>query len=225
MTNKPHINADLEAELLALEEQIVAMGRLVGARVGDAVSSLVRRDASLAKRVVEGDRTVDQMELAVDEQCVRVLALYQPEASDLRFIASAIKMVTDLERIGDLAVDMTECVGPFVGRPPLPGEAAIPGLAEEAQRMLRDVLDAFVEDDAVKAEQIIAADARFDQPVQQLCAEVNAAMRWAPEIIERGVALLFLAKRIKRVADHAANVAEMVIYHVRGQDVRHADAP
>ncbi len=101
------------------------------------------------------------MELAVDEQCVRVLALYQPEASDLRFIASALKMVTDLERVGDLAVDMTECVGPFAGRPPLPAEGAIGRLAEEALRMLRDGLDAFVEGDAVKAEQIMAADARF----------------------------------------------------------------
>jgi phosphate transport system protein len=221
VTNKPHTNANLESELRAIKEQILAMGRLVEAHVGDAVRSLVRRDSQLASRLAEADRAVNQLELAVDEQCIRVLALYQPEASDLRFVASAIKMVTDLERIGDLAVDMAECVGPFVGRSPLPIEASVPGLADEAQRLLREVLDAFVERDAAKAERVIGANTQFEQPVQRLCSDVTSEMQSAPETIERGVALLFLGKRIRRMAAHAANVAEMVVYYVRGEDVRH----
>lgn len=222
MTNKPHTNANLESELRSVKEQILAMGRLVGSHVGDAIRGLVQRDVDLANRVVEADRAVNQMELAVDEQCIRVLALYQPEASDLRFVASALKMVTDLERIGDLAVNMAECVNVLAGQAALPTEAAIPGLAEKAGTMLTDVLDAFVENDAAKAEQIIAADAKLDEPVRRLCVEVKSEMGAAPETIDRGVALLFLAKHIERMADHVANVAEMVVYHVRGQDIRHA---
>jgi len=171
--------------------------------------------------VVDADRAVNQIELAVDEQCIRVLALYQPEASDLRFVASALKMVTDLERVGDLAANMAECVPLLGDQPPLAAEAAIPGLAREAQAMLLEVLDAFVNGDALKAQQVITADARLDEPVGRLCAQVKSEMESDPKTIDRGVALLFLAKRIERMADHVANVAEMVIYYVRGQDVRH----
>lgn len=224
MTNTPHTNASLEADLRAVSEQILAMGHLVESHVAAAVRSLIQRDVALAKRLVEADRAVNQMELAVDDQCIRVLALYQPEASDLRFVASAIKMVTDLERIGDLAIDMTECVRSDVEQSSVSAEAAIPALAEEAQRMLRDVLDAFIKRDAAKAEQIIAADANFAEPVQRLCAEVTSEMASAPNEVERGVGLLFFAKRLKRVADHVANIAEMVVYEVSGRDVRHANS-
>lgn len=222
MTNKSHTNSNLESELRSVKEQVLAMGHLVESHVGDAIRALSQRDAELANRVVEADRAVNQMELAVDEECIRVLALYQPEASDLRFVASALKMVTDLERIGDLAVNMAECALLLVDQPPLPVEAAIPGLAGEAQSMLRDVLDAFVKGDPVKAQQIIAADAKLDEPVRQLCSVVKSEMESNPETVDRGVALLFLAKRIERMADHVANVAEMVVYYVRGQDIRHA---
>jgi phosphate transport system protein len=225
MTNKQHTNSNLEADLRTLSEQILAMGHLVEAHVGAAVRSLVRQDVKLAKRLVEADRAVNQMELAVDEQCIRVLALYQPEASDLRFVASAIKMVTDLERIGDLAVDMTECVRSGAEQSAVAAEAAmIPALAEQAQKMLRDVLDAFVRRDAIKAERIIADRAQFAEPVERLCAEVTSEMESAPKAIEQGVGLLFFAKRIKRVADHVANIAEMVVYEVSGRDVRHASS-
>jgi phosphate transport system protein len=224
VTNTPHTNANLEAELRAVSEQILAMGHLVESHVAMAVRSLVQRDLELANQLGEADKAVNQMELAVDDQCIRVLALYQPEASDLRFIASAIKMVTDLERIGDLAVDMTESIRPWVEQSPLPAAAAIPALAEEAQKMLRDVLDAFINRDAVEAEGIIAADARLEEPVRRLCSEVTSAMESAPRSIERGVGLLFFAKQIKRVADHVANIAEMLVYEVTGRDVRHADS-
>ncbi len=222
MTNKTHTNTALEGELGSVREEILAMGRLVESHVGDAIRSLAQRDTALATRVVDADRAVNQMELAVDEQCIRILALYQPEASDLRFVASALKMVTDLERIGDLAVNMAECALMLIDQPALPAEAAIPGLAEQAQSMLRDVLDAFVKGDPVKARQIIAADAMVEEPVRRLCSEVKMEMESNPQTVDRGVALLFLAKRIERMADHVANVAEMVVYYVRGQDIRHA---
>ncbi|HVV48238.1 MAG TPA: phosphate signaling complex protein PhoU [Polyangia bacterium] len=222
MTNRPHTNASLESELRAINEQVLAMGHLVDAHVSDSVRAFVQRDVELAGRVIDADRAVNQMELAVDEQCIRVLALYQPEASDLRFVASTLKMVTDLERIGDLAVNMAEGVRLLAGQPPLPAASAIPGLAERAQELLREVLDAFVANDAAEAAEILANAAALGEPVRRLCAEVKTEMESAPEAIDRGVALLLFAQRIERMADHVANIAEMTIYHVRGQDVRHA---
>ena len=177
MTNKPHIDANLESELETVKEQILAIGRLVESQVGDAVRSLVGRDTELANRLKVGDKAVNQMELAIDEQCIRVLALYQPEGSDLRFIASAIKMVTDLERIGHLAVDMIEDLGPFVGRPLCPRRRRFRGWRNR----------------------LIAADRKFERPVQQLCSEVSSEMQSAPRAIERDVALPFFARRIKRI--------------------------
>jgi phosphate transport system protein len=219
---KPHIRAAFEAELRSLKDQILAMGRLVDANVGEAMLALAARDVEQAGRVIEADRAVDQLELAVDEQCIRLLALHQPEASDLRFVASVLKMVTDLERIGDLAVNLAESVRLIAGQPPLPSEQDLPGLAAHAQKMLRDVLDAFVAGDADEAQAIIEADARFDDPIARLFSRVKAEMASAPETVERGVAVLFCAKHIERIADHVTNVAAMVVYLVRGQDVRHA---
>jgi len=119
MSKPRHINAEFDAELKSLREQVLAMGSLVDRHVGQAVSAMVERDPDRARRVIEADRAVNQMELAIDEQCIRVLALHQPAASDLRFIAAALKMVTDLERIGDLAVNMAERVVPLCAEPPL----------------------------------------------------------------------------------------------------------
>jgi phosphate transport system protein len=161
------------------------------------------------------------MELAIDERCIRMLALRQPAASDLRFIAAALKMVTDLERIGDLAVNMAERVAPLTELPPLRAVEELPGLAAAAQKMLHDVLEAFVAGDPVKAEAVRFADAAVDAWVARLFAEVQGVMSRDPQTVARGIATIFFAKHIERMADHATNVAEMVIYFVRGQDVRH----
>src|ERR1700690_3798292 len=144
MTMRKHINAEFDVELRWLKDQILAMGSLVDRHVGEAVAAMVERDPRRAKRVVEADRAVNQIELAIDEQCIRVLALQQPEASDLRFIAAALKMVTDLERIGDLAVNMAGRVPGLGEEPALRLVEELPEMAAAAQRMLRDVLEAFV---------------------------------------------------------------------------------
>ena len=222
MTKRQHINAELDAQLGSLKEQILAMGRLVDAQVSEAVRALVERDAEGARRLIDADRAVDQMELAVDEQCIRLLALHQPAASDLRFVAAALKMVTDLERIGDLAVNMAERVQTLVEQPALPAVVDLPALTAAAQGMLRDVLDAFVSGDTAKAEAVMAADAEIDARTARLIAEVQGEMGRAPGTVGRGLATIFFAKHIERMADHTTNVAEMVVYLVRGQDVRHA---
>jgi phosphate transport system protein len=221
MTLKKHINADFDAELRSLKEQILAMGGLVDAQVTEAVKAMVDRDTERATRVIEADRAINQMELAIDERCIRMLALRQPAASDLRFIAAALKMVTDLERIGDLAVNMAQRVGPLCEEPPLRAVEELPSMAGAAQKMLRDVLDAFVAGDTVEAEGVMAADAGIDAWMARLFAEVQLVMGGDPKTVARGIATIFFAKHIERMADHTTNVAEMIIYFVRGQDVRH----
>ena len=221
MTMNKHINAEFDAELQTLKEQILAMGGLVDAQVTEAVKALVERDTERARRVIEADRAINQMELAIDEQCIRTLALRQPAASDLRFIAAALKMVTDLERIGDLAVNMAERVAPLTEGPPLRAVEELPDMATAAQKMLHDVLDAFVAGDPVKAAAVISADAEIDAWMARLFAEVQLVMGRDPKTVARGIATIFFAKHIERMADHTTNVAEMVIYLVRGQDVRH----
>src|SRR5688572_30560536 len=129
MTDRHHISAVFSAELHSLRNQILDMGRLVDTHVAEAVRALTERDPALAARVIDADRAVNQMEVAIDEQCIRILALRQPAASDLRFVAAALKMVTDLERIGDLAVNMAERVGALAAGPPLRAAAELPALA------------------------------------------------------------------------------------------------
>ena len=224
MTERHHINVVFGTELRSLKQQILAMGRLVDAHVGEAVRALLERDRELAARVIDADRAVNQMELAIDEQCIRTLALYQPAASDLRFIAAALKIVTDLERIGDLAVNMAERVELLAGEVALPAVEELPAVAAAARKMLERVLDAFVEGDAGQAQEIIRADADIDARTARIIADVQKGMEQDPRSVTRGVATIFFAKHIERMADHATNIAEMVVYLVRGQDVRHASS-
>ncbi len=222
MTNRHHISTAFSAELHSLRNQVREMGQLVDAHVGEAVRALVERDVGLAERVIDADRAVNQMELAIDEQCIRILALRQPAASDLRFLAAALKMVTDLERIGDLAVNMAERVEVLAVEPPLRAASDLPALATATRKMLRDVLDAFDSGDTMKAEAVIKADAEIDAQSAKLIAEIEADMTREPAAVHRGLATIFFVKHLERMADHATNVGEMVIYLVRGRDVRHA---
>jgi len=224
MTSRKHISAAFEDELRALKDQILSMGRLVDGQVSEAVAALLARDVEHATRVEAADRAVNQMELAIDERCIRLLALQQPAASDLRFIAAALKMVTDLERIGDLAVNMAERVAPLAEAPPLRAVEDLPAMAAAAQTMLRDVLEAFLAGDSARAETVMAADASIDAWMARLFAEVQDVMGRQPGTIARGLATIFFAKHIERMADHTTNVAEMVVFLVRGEDMRHAKA-
>jgi phosphate transport system protein len=220
--HRPHTNLHFDAELAALKEQLLVMGNLVDSHVTVAVQALLARDAARARALIDADRAVNQMELAIDEQCIRMLALRQPAAADLRFIAASLKMVTDLERIGDLAVNMGQRVITLAAVPPVAAITELPAMADDAQRMLRDVLDAFITCNAAKAERVIAADGEIDAWSDRLLPTIKADMAKDAANIDRGLATILFAKHIERMADHATNVAEMVVYLVRGQDVRHA---
>lgn len=221
MSRKNHISAELERDLIGLKTRILEMADLVGAHVAGAVDAMVAGDLERARSLVAADRQVNQAELGIDERCIRILALQQPAASDLRFVAAALKIVTDLERIGDLAVKMAEQVPLLPPTAGLGGSRELPVVAAAVQGMLRDVLDAFVDVDPRKAEKVIAADPRIDAWTARLIDQVEAEMMRDPTLVRAGVATIFFATHLERIADHATNVAEMVIYLARGQDVRH----
>jgi phosphate transport system protein len=216
-----HIYKPFDAELRQLKDQILAMGGLVEDHVSEAVRALGERDADRARRIIESDRAVNQFELTIDELCIRMLALRQPAASDLRFIAASLKMVTDLERIGDLAVNMAERAIAISEEDPLPVVVDIPRMAGAAQKMLRDSLDAFVGQDAARAEQVLEADDEIDDMMQRAFDDLLAEMKRDPSHTRACLATVFFGKHIERMADHTTNIAEMVIYQVRGQDIRH----
>ena len=220
-SKKSHISAELEQDLIFLKVRILEMAGLVGAHVAGAVAAMVSGDLEQARSLVVADGQVNQAELLIDERCIRILALRQPAASDLRFVAAALKMVTDLERIGDLAVKMAEQVPLLSAGAPLGASRALPGMAAEVEGMLRDVLNAFVDVDPKKAEEVIAADPRIDALAARLIDEVENEIMGDPRVVRAGVATIFFVTHIERIADHATNVAEMIIYLARGQDVRH----
>jgi phosphate transport system protein len=224
MTGNRHINAEFDVELASLKEQISRMGRLVAEHVTEALSALIEGDSERARAVILADRLVNRMEIAIDEQCVRMLVLRQPAASDLRFIAAALKIVTDLERIGDLSANMAERALTLIEEPKLRAAEDLPELCSRAQEMLRLVLEAFVTSDVAKAEAVIAADREVDRRTANLIEEVQADMSREPGAVRRGVAMIFFAKHIERMADHSTNVAERVIYHVCGREVRHGES-
>jgi phosphate transport system protein len=221
-TTRRHTDTSFDAELRSLKAQILAMGHLVDEHVDSALRALMEQDVALADKVIEADRAVNQMEIAIDEQCIRLLALHQPAASDLRFVAAALKMVTDLERIGDLAVNMAERARALAAQPPLRAVEELPGMAAAAQGMLRKVLDSFVKADAAEAEAVMAADVTIDAWMARLFTEISGEMERDSKNVARGLATIFFAKHVERMADHVTNVAEMVVYLVRGKDVRHA---
>jgi len=220
-TEHGHIYKPFDAEIRAIKEQILAMGGLVEGHIAEATRALVERDEAAALRVIEADRAVDRLEIAIDEQCIRMLALRQPAAGDLRFLAAALKIVTDLERIGDLAVNMAERAAVVAAEPPVRSVVDLPAMAAAAQKMLHDVLDAFVGGDVAKARAVLAADDEVDAMMRQAFDDLCAEIARDSSSVRRDIPMLFFAKHIERVADHATNVAEMVVYQVQGTDVRH----
>lgn len=216
-----HTHRKYAAELRELREKLLTLGGLVEEAIARSVRSLAERDTALARQVCEDDRRINRSEVEIDELCLRLLALHQPAASDLRFITLAMKVVTDLERIGDLAVNIAERAEELNAIPPLKPWVDIPRMAQLTQRMLKEALDAFVAADAQRARAILASDDEVDELYRKVLRELLDMMAANPAIIPQGMAVLFVAKHLERIADHVTNVAEMVIFYVEGRDVRH----
>jgi len=221
MAVKKHTDRGYDAELEELRSKLLTLGGKVEAEISQSMRALSERDSKLAEQVVGSDREVNRLELEVDESCRRLLALRQPAASDLRFITTALKIVVDLERIGDLAVNIAERAIDLNQSPPLKPVHDLTRLAELCQVQLRKALDAFVDADVEKAQAVIKDDDLLDALYHNLFNELLALMMEDPRNIRRANSLLFVAKHLERLGDHATNVAEMVVYMVRGTDVRH----
>jgi len=205
-----------EDELKRLRELIARMGGLAERQVADSAYALVRRDSELAGEVVGRDAPIDALEREVDAFCVRLLALRQPMASDLRFIVAALKISQDIERIGDYARNVAKRSIIISGQPFLGGVNGFQWMAQLVQRNLKDSIDAFVRDDADLAERVWAADAPVDDIYTGIFREMLTHMMEDPRNITAATHMLFIAKNFERIGDHATNIAETVHYAVRG---------
>ena len=208
-------------ELEALKQTLLAMGGLVEDQIRRVMKALLERDDVVAQEVIERDRQVNTYDVEVDEQCVSLIALHQPAAGDLRFITTAMKIVTDLERIGDQAVNIAQRVLELNVEPQLKPYIDLPRMAERAQRMVKESLDAFVARDTALARQVCGDDAEVDALKEQIFRELLTFMMEDPRTIPRAIRLILISRFMERVADHATNIAEMVIYMVEGKMVRH----
>jgi phosphate transport system protein len=208
-------------ELEALKQTLLAMGGLVEDQIRRVMRALLERDDVIAQEVIERDRQVNAYDVEIDEQCVSLLALHQPAAGDLRFITTAMKIVTDLERIGDQAVNIAQRVLELNREPRLKPYIDLPRMAERAQRMVKESLDAFVARDTALARQVCGEDAEVDALKEQIFRELLTFMMEDPRTIPRAIRLILISRFMERVADHATNIAEMVIYMVEGKMVRH----
>lgn len=216
-----HTDKAYEAELKDLRDKLLEMGGLVERAIASSVRSITERDTPLAEQVKERDREINRMEVAIDGACRRVLALRQPAASDLRFITTALKIVTDLERMGDLAVNVAERAIDLNKVAPLGPLHDLSRLAEMSETQLKHALDAFVTGDVAKAEDVMRSDEHLDALYLKIFNDLLGMMMEDSRNIRRATSLMFAAKHLERFGDHATNLAEMVVYMVRGTDVRH----
>jgi len=196
------------------------MAGMVEQHIAESTRALSAQDLPAAQRLARADRPVNLLEMECDELCVRMIAQWQPAASDLRFLIAALKITTDLERMGDLAVNIAERAVELASQPKLDPPIDLLPMATMVQQMLKAALDAFVRRDAAHAEAILVEDDMVDTAFRDLFATLVARMK-KPDNVERAVRLLSIGKALERIADHATNVAEQVVFLARGQDVRH----
>jgi len=208
-------------ELEHLKREILKMAALVEHAVRDSVMSLTGRDSDLAKRVILDDHRVNAFDVRIDEECIRLIALKQPMAKDLRFITTAMKITTDLERIADNAVNIAERAIELNEEPLLKPYIDIPRMREIAQGMVRDAIGAFVGEDKKMAMDVIMRDDEVDELNGSVLKELMFIMTQDPATVYRAMKISYVSKYLERIADHATNIAEMVIYMVEGRFVRH----
>ena len=218
-----HTDRAFEEQLGQLRTAVLEMGGLVEEQIGQAVRALIQRDEALAHATIERDHTVNRFDVEIDDLSLKLLALRQPAARDLRLITTTLKITTDLERIGDMATHIAERAIELAGELPIKPYIDIPRMADVARDMLRRSLDAFVREDTELALSVCLADDTIDQLHEQLFRELLSYMVENPATVSRAMRLLFVSKYLERVGDHATNIAEMVIFMVKGRSIRHLD--
>ncbi len=214
-----------DEELGALRERVLKIGSLVEMAIRDSVKSLVERDSDLARKVIERDHRINALDVEIDEECTRLIALRQPKAKDLRFITTAMKITTDLERMGDLAEDIAERAIELNEEPQLKPYIDIPRMAEITEEMVRESLDAFVRGCSKMPYEVIKRDDEVDNLNAQVFNELLFYMIQDPNTVPRATRISYVSKYLERIADHATNIAEMVIYMCEGKIIRHMKIP
>jgi len=219
-----HTDRAYENQLGQLRNSLLEMGGLVEDQIAQATRALTERDEILARATVDRDHAVNRLDVEIDDLCIKLLALHQPAARDLRLITTALKITTDLERIGDLATSIAERAIELAADLPIKPYIDIPRMAEVARDMVHRSLDAFVGENVELALSVCASDDAIDRLHEQLFRELLSFMVENPQTISRAMRLLFVSKSLERVGDHATNIAEMVIFMVKGRSIRHLDA-
>ena len=210
-----------QEELEALQSRLLEMGGLAEERVRASVQGLVVRDTAFIDKVLRGDEPINELHIEIDNRCFMLLALHQPMATDLRAIVAAVKINTDLERVGDLAVNIAEAARRYASHPPVKKLIDIPQMGDIAQGMLRDSLDSFVRRDTVLAQQVLNQDDILDALKTQVFRELLTYMLHDPTTVEPALDLILVSRHLERIGDHATNIAEDVIFMVSALDVRH----
>jgi phosphate transport system protein len=213
----PHFQEELEQ----LKTRLLEMGGLAEEAVRLAVQGVVERNRDLIARVLSGDEPLNRLHIEIDNRCFTLLALHQPMAVDLRAIVAAVKINTDLERVGDLAINIAEAARQYAGHPPVKKLIDIPRMASIAQSMLREALDAFVRRDTALAQHVLNEDDALDALKTQIFRELLTYMLQDPATIEPALDLILISRHLERIGDHATNIAEDVIFMVAAKDVRH----
>jgi len=216
-----HIYKSFDKELHDLKEKLLIVGGRVEQSIRDAIGALEERNSETAQRIIDEDDVVDAEEIEIDEFCLRLLALRQPAARDLRFITTAMKVNYDLERIGDMAVNISERVLELNKEPQLKPYITLPQMAQTVQQMLRGSLNAFVNEDPAAARSVINEDEKVDHALKQIYHELVNLMATDYGCVPRATRLLFISKYLERIADHAVNIAELVAFMVEGKILRH----
>jgi phosphate transport system protein len=210
-----------QEELDVLKSRLLEMGGLAEQRVRRAVQGLAEREHDLIESVLIGDEPINALQLEIDDRCLKLLALHQPMATDLRAVMAAVKINTDLERVGDLAVNIAEAAKRYAMHPPVKKLIDIPKMADIAQAMLRDALDSYVKRDMALARQVLHQDDSLDALKTQIFRELLSFMLKDPSTIEAALDLILVSRHLERIGDHATNIAEDVIFMVSARDVRH----
>ncbi|MEO5630259.1 MAG: phosphate signaling complex protein PhoU [Nitrospiraceae bacterium] len=214
-----------DEELSDLKTKLLRMAGQAEDQIDQALTALVTRDSTLARQVIERDHQVNALDVEIDEECIQLLALHQPAARDLRLVTTAMKIATELERISDLAENVCERAIELNEEPQLKPYIDIPLMGKMARGMVKESIDAFVKDDAALARKVLTNDDYVDDLMEQLFRELLSFMLEDTRTISRAIRLSFIAKYLERIADHATNIAELVVYLVEGKIIRHTTPP
>jgi phosphate transport system protein len=217
-----HTLVPYDQELARLKDNLLKMSGLVEELISKSVEALKNKDGKLAEEVVQRDKEIDQLELEIDDQCISLIALYQPKAGDLRFITTAMKITNDLERMGDLAEDIAERTLELADQEPVKPLVDIPKMADLTKEILKMSLDAFVKGDVTKAEGVWEKEREIDKLKDQVYDELVSIMVRNAHLIPRAIPLLLVSRHLERIADHATNIAEDVVFMVEAKVVKHS---